>query len=171
MKSSSLTKAIMVARCCEDGDCLIWQRGVDESGAPVMAVDRQSARARRVMYEICIGPVPAGKNVIATCWNKLCIEPSHLKAVTKTEQMQQASEHGRLFSTSRTIKNMRTKRATSAKLTAEQVQEMRARRVDGETLAALAAAYGVHLSRVHKIVTGQAWRDFAVNNSIFNLRA
>ncbi len=165
-RKTRITEASLRARCCEDGDCLLWQKGM-ASSAPNACDGRRSIRVRRLMYELVHGEVPEGRNVIASCWNRHCIAPEHLAAVTKREQMRSASAAGRLFAPSRATKNMVAKRKT-AKLTIEMVREMRARRVDGETLHQLAKAYQVHVSRVQKIVTLQAWRESASNTSVFN---
>jgi len=45
----------------------------------------------------------------------------------------------------------------SAKVTPEQVEEIRYRKAKGETLKALARDYGISYVAVHKIVKGKTW--------------
>lgn len=57
---------------------------------------------------------------------------------------------------------MTGRRGGTPKLTPTQVREMRRRRrVDGESLARLAAAYGVAVSRVSQICSGSGWASVA----------
>lgn len=158
------------AQCHEDGDCLLWDGCLTSEGTPLVNEGGQGRRARRVMFALVKGPVPAGKNVIATCWHPLCVAPKHLRAVTKKEQMQQAAAHGRLFVPGRTAKQMACKRASKqAKLDIDKVREIRRRRQEGEPLTKIAEAFGVHHSLVHRIALNRAWREPTVANaSIFN---
>jgi hypothetical protein len=56
----------------------------------------------------------------------------------------------------------RGERTNSARLTAEQVIEIRARYSSGGvTLTALGAEYGVTFQQIHKIVRGKDWRHLA----------
>ena len=67
-----------------DSNCWMWQSQVSNSGyGRIMLRDenggmhRQSAH--RASYISFIGPLPAGKKVVQTCGNRLCINPDHLE--------------------------------------------------------------------------------------------
>lgn len=47
--------------------------------------------AHRVAYEIWIGPILDGLQIDHLCWNKACIRPSHLEAVTHFENNRRAA--------------------------------------------------------------------------------
>lgn len=46
-----------------------------------------SAYAHRVVYELLVGRVPRGLVLDHLCRNKLCVNPSHLEAVTQGENV------------------------------------------------------------------------------------
>lgn len=58
--------------------CHEWQGALDKDGYGYVKVDGKLPRVHRVMYEICIGAVPAGMLVRHTCDNRKCCNPEHL---------------------------------------------------------------------------------------------
>jgi len=76
------------ARTKQDGDCLVWTgtktcRGSDGYGR--IKVAGKSKLAHRVVYELLIGPVPAGLTLDHLCRNRLCVKPAHLEPVSFRE--------------------------------------------------------------------------------------
>lgn len=70
--------------------CRIWtgktsrRRGGALDGRITLRINGRhvSRRAHRVSYEVHNGPIPDGYDVDHCCVNSLCIEPTHLDAVT-----------------------------------------------------------------------------------------
>lgn len=73
--------------------CWPWrgQVAIRYEGAPPRA--RYAGKwAARVYYEMVNGPIPPRHEVDHTCGRTLCMNPRHLEAVTKRENMRRESE-------------------------------------------------------------------------------
>lgn len=88
-----LTK--IIARC-EIGLCWSWQRGQSSSGYGVVAYGGRNHYTHRAMWELLIGPIPAGMEIDHLCKNKLCCNPEHLEPVTpRVNKLRSGSPSGR----------------------------------------------------------------------------
>jgi len=75
--------------------CWVWQGKPDPTGYGRMALGGgQTARVHRVMAK-AMGMELTGKVVMHICDNKLCVNPTHLKAVTHEENMRDMKDKGR----------------------------------------------------------------------------
>jgi hypothetical protein len=54
---------------------------------------RQSAPAHRVLYELLVGPIPAGLELDHLCRVRHCVRPDHLEPVTHQENCRRAAQH------------------------------------------------------------------------------
>jgi hypothetical protein len=73
--------------------CWPWRGevAVRYEGAPPRA--RYGGRwAVRIYYAMVVGPIPAKHEVDHTCSNTLCMNPAHLEAVTRAENMRRESD-------------------------------------------------------------------------------
>lgn len=93
------------AVCKKVGDCLNWQGTVSRKGCypqmhdkstydPATRQTKRTVLARRVVFEMRKGPIPAGHRVVMTCCNRLCLNPEHMEAVTPAECCRRAAERG-----------------------------------------------------------------------------
>lgn len=134
------------------GECWHWSGCYSRDGYGVLTVGRGTQRrVHRVAYEAFVGAVPAGMLVCHRCDNPRCFRPDHLFLGTHSDNVKDMHRKGR-------AKVPVGERHPQAKLSAQAVHEIRARRARGDRLVAIAADYGVAFQTVSSICTGRAWR-------------
>lgn len=149
-----ITLADLLARCEDDGDCLIWQGYADRIGSPQWRVGGACWPVRRLLWVLTRGAVPAKHQVAVSCGERGCVHPDHLVCRSRSRlQMGQAR------SQAVRIRIALTKRARNrSPLTAEIVAAIRA---SAETSTALEQRYGLPRGRASKVRRGETWRDYA----------
>ena len=78
--------------------CWIWT-GATTNGYGVVQKGRRGegvVRVHRVVFEMFVGPIPDGLDVMHSCHNRLCANPVHLSVGTRKENMAQSQRDGRL---------------------------------------------------------------------------
>lgn len=148
-----------------DGDaCWEWtgsraRRGSVYSYGIFCALGKRGRRilAHRLAWLIANGPIPPGLVVRHRCDNVICVRVSHLEIGTQADNLRQWRERGRAhfnrFTTGAGHPN--------AKMDAERVRTIRARRSAGVALAKIAAEFGLNASTVHDIVRRRTWGHVA----------
>lgn len=80
------------------GDCLLFPTKPTARGyGQIQAGGRAAKRgylAHRLAYEVAFGPIPAGMQVDHICHVRLCVNPSHLRLATHSENQQNRSGAG-----------------------------------------------------------------------------
>lgn len=134
-----------------DDDCWEWTRARDHEGYGLFKISspRRSVRAHRFAWEIANGHSPGNRMVLHSCDNPPCCNPRHLylgdakrNAMDRSERLR--GKHGEAHH--------------RAKLTAENVREMRRRREAGETIVALGEEFGVNHTQVSMVCRRKNWR-------------
>lgn len=78
----------------EETGCLIWVRSKNSRNYGLIGVNGRVELVHRMAHEVWVGPIPDGFQVDHVydngCRSTLCIEPSHLEAVTPLENMRRA---------------------------------------------------------------------------------
>ena len=162
MKSETIKR--IEDQCEWDGDCLLWQGGVNSKGHPLMSFQgKTGSLVRRVLQEVRTGrSLPKAVVMRAVCGNKLCMARDHCKEWTRAQVMAQLGERGEL---SRPDKKRSNQRSAPKKLTPEQVAEIRS---SNETGVELAKQYGVSHTNISRIRRGESWANYGA--SVFNWR-
>lgn len=150
--------------------CREWQGAGHPQGYGRVWDGERLQYAHRLSYEVFVGPVPAGLDVLHECDNPGCIEPRHLKAGTHQENMADRDARGRLRPKMERVwllsrgqaSHQRGSKSVRAKLEADQVRtiyrRLRAPRFGGrDRAAALAREFGVSDSLIRGIGGGRNW--------------
>lgn len=106
----------------------------------------------RLVLEAFVGPCPDGLQTRHLDGDPSNNRPTNLAWGTSKENHADRRRHGTLRMGEQT---------TFAKLTAEQVRQIRARHAAGEKCSAIAADYGVHTGTVEFAVKRKTWRHVA----------
>lgn len=78
-----------------NGDCYEWAGSTFQSGYGRIKTGGRTYRAHRVAWELAHGPIPAGRVVMHTCDNRLCVRVSHLVLGSNEENMADMVKKGR----------------------------------------------------------------------------
>lgn len=142
--------------------CWLWTGSFFDSGYGQFAQTAKiNRRAHRVAYELAIGPIPDGLNVLHSCDNRPCCNPSHLFIGTQLDNMADMTAKGRQgmrghFAPER---RPRGERHHNSRLTLADVRAIRLAYASGHrTQQSLANEYGVTRGNIGHIVRGVAWR-------------
>lgn len=60
-------------------------------GYGVFMVDKRRILAHRFSYQHYVGPIPPGMDVDHRCRNRACVNPSHLRTATRSQNLQNHS--------------------------------------------------------------------------------
>lgn len=129
----------------ELGPCWVWTAGCNNRGYGTLSGDGGPAvYAHRLAYELQVGTVPTGHDVLHHCDNPPCVRGSHLFTGT-------AKDNG--------IDMARKGRSGTAKLTAADVSEIRSRHaLGGIGYLALAQEFGMARRTIYDVIKRVTWQ-------------
>jgi HNH endonuclease len=131
--------------------CHIWMGGVNGQGYGLIRDGLRHKRAHRMAWEMVNGPTPEGMVILHSCDVPSCVNPHHLTAGTQADNLKDMRAKGR-----GKTPNVRGERQGSAKLTADDVREIR--RMQGRASSTeVAARFNVHDSNVRLIWRRKGW--------------
>lgn len=153
-------------RVDDETGCHVWT-GSLSSGYGRIRRGGVKEFVHRVAWEVAHGPVPEGLMVRhRVCDNRACVNVAHLEVGTHADNMRDMVEHGRAAKGDKIFLHRHPEKAPRpgsrngmAKLTDEQVVEMRALRQQGVKLAVLSDRFKVAKSAVSNICNNKRWRS------------
>jgi HNH endonuclease len=131
--------------------CVNWWHSLNTHGYGQVRTGRRVEQVHRISLSFKLGrPITNGMYACHTCDNRSCVNPKHLYEGTPVENHRDMDERLRRVPP-RGIKN------ASSKLVDADVLEIRKQVASGRTRTSVALSYGIHRSRVGRIVSGEAW--------------
>ena len=128
--------------------CVLWVAAANNpQGYGRMAVRGVRMTSGRAAYELKVGPVPPGLQVLHRCDNPRCVNPEHLFLGTNADNVADKVSKGRQA-------RLQGAKHPSVKLTEQQVLSIRS---DQRRHSLIAADYAIHRSTVSYIKRGQLW--------------
>lgn len=158
----------------ELGHCWLWQAGMRGRKYGQFFSNGKVYPAHRWIYITIHGPIADDIDVCHSCDVTECVNPDHLFAGSRSDNMQDCARKGRNAMQRRPERSALhwvKKRAVGeaqwmAKLTVPIVIEMRNRRRAGETSAAIGRAFGINPGHVRRVVTGKSWAHVPMPSSV-----
>ena len=129
------------AKVDKSGDCWTWTGSRQKRGYGLFRIKGRLHKAHRAALMVSGIEVPAHLCVLHSCDNPPCCNPAHLRLGTKGENNTERSEKFR----------------SAAKLTPEDVREIRHLRANGATQAQVAARFGVARETISAMERGLSW--------------
>ena len=170
------------AKVDTSGGCWKWMASTDRKGYGHISYRSQLLQAHRVSYIMVYGPIPDGLCVLHKCDNPGCVNPDHLFLGTHKDNSDDKISKGRDRHaignqngsrkyperlawgdrnwTRKHPERLRGEKGSSAKLTAVQVRDIRARyRHRTVSYSYLAKEFGVTTGTIAHIIQGRTWKE------------
>lgn len=136
--------------------CWQWTGATAGTGYGTFHLDGKDRRAHRISYLLYIGEFDQSLKICHTCDNPGCVRPDHLFAGTSKQNSQDCAAKGRCPA-QRYPGLVAGEKNPYAKLTAQNVVDMRNAADLGETTKSIALRFNLHFVHVCHILNGDAW--------------
>jgi hypothetical protein len=141
------------------GGCWLWMASTNNTGYGQTWKDGHKAKAHRIAWEFCLGPIPTGMLVCHHCDNPICVNPAHLFLGTVADNARDMAAKGRSAFQAHPERAPHGERHWGAKLTETQVGAIRSAYAEGGvTQQELSLRYGVNESAINEIIHRKAWK-------------
>lgn len=138
---------------CPMSGCWLWTAAGYGNGYGAFSdADYKTVTAHRASWTLHCGPIPAGKFVCHRCDVRSCVNPAHLFLGTSRENYLDMVRKGR-----RVSRCVRGEAQHLAKLTANDIPEIKSLYANGATQAEIGKRYGVGQNNISWILRGKGW--------------
>lgn len=145
-----LDRDYVMARVRVVDGCWEWRGAVSSSGYGNINLNPGTLKAHRVAFRIFHGKDPKEKLVLHTCDNRLCCNPAHLFLGTNQDNMTDMTSKGRSVGHPCGCN-------PNARLTADDVAEIRAVKSGYGVIKKLSQEFGVSKTQIHRIRSSMSW--------------
>lgn len=152
----NLTHEVVSRTSINSNGCWIWQGRLGKGGYATLGIYGRKFWVHRLSFELFRGEIPRKLLVCHTCDVPACVNPMHLFVGTCKQNLEDASQKGRMQHGATHIR---------AKLTEDDVASIRRARQNGDTQQAIADRYGVTRGNVYAILAGKSWRHLPATGS------
>lgn len=155
-----------ISECIDfTSECWVWTGHRTETGYGILdlkncELPQSTAQVHRIIYSLCIEPIPEGLCVLHRCDNPPCVRPAHLFLGTNLDNIADKIGKGRQAkgrAVRRNHEHLKGEAVITAELTAEGVLDIRRRFLACERPRDIAASVGMSDTHVYYIVQGKAW--------------
>lgn len=130
-------------------ECWPWLAGKTLDGYGNFDVLGKSVGAHRVAYELYVGEIPSGMQVLHSCDNPSCVNPDHFWLGTHADNMADKGRKGRV-----SVGDRKGEKHPMVKLAAHQVLMIRS---DPRSSYAVAKEFNISSVHVRKIRRKESW--------------
>jgi len=147
-----------------NGDCWIWTAGKRKGYGAFNRRKGEMWDAHRFSYYLAHGRINKSKVLLHICDNRACVNPAHLKQGTQADNLRDMRDKGR---DARGIKHgskthpesvVRGEQVINAKLTEDQVREIRRLADSGVSHGDIAKQYGMSRAAISMIAERKRWK-------------
>lgn len=129
-----------------DNNCWLWIGSRDTpQGYGRFRLNNRKVRAHRFAYQITIGEIPKGMDVLHRCDIKFCVNPNHLYLGTDNDNARDSAVRNRL----------------RTKVSRDQVDQIRKLATSGVSHRKIASLFSISPSAVDDIVSYHSWKHHA----------
>lgn len=141
-----------------EGECWEWQAGGRGTGYGAIKVDGEVIDSHRMAWELTQGEIPEGLFVCHHCDNRSCCNPKHLFLGTRSDNMKDAYEKGRLEHLDNIRHQPKGNKNGMSKLSKNEVESIKTLIEDSSfSQSDIADIFDVHKSRITRIKNGESW--------------
>lgn len=137
------------AKVSKTDSCWLWTAAKTTKGYGSLTLFHKPHRAHQVSWKLHFGDIPRGLFVCHKCDVKTCINPDHLFLGTNGDNVRDAASKNRLRVGDR---------HPQAKLTGQEVQDIRALLKDGHKGIDISRVYGVSDQCIYDIKNNRHWK-------------
>lgn len=148
-----------------DDECWPWKKACFEKGYGAFRLGPKQVKAHRFGYELLVGPLGPGENVLHHCDNPPCCNPAHLFIGSHRDNAHDRERKGRgryrtvgPLAPKPKLSRARGERHGMAKMDAEKVRKIRRLRADGLSQSRIATIVGISQENVSSVLRGRTWR-------------
>lgn len=134
--------------------CWEWLGYLDGRGYARLSIGRTATLGHVLSYLLHNGPIPSGLHVCHSCDNPKCVNPNHLWLGTHQQNMEDRNKKGRCGNSGRHGEDVPT-----AKLSNEDVEEIRRCVKVGATQISMARRFKVTRGTINSLIKGRTWKQ------------